>query len=185
MCVAALQSRKNVVKEYNLSSFPFSVNLNFQAWFPFEINRLYDRLSDMKMNMDKFMPHREPMRLVKKVVDLGENWAITECVVTKKWPLCQGDSVSPIVLLELVAQTATVFLGWRKSEKEGEDCVGKGWLVGIREAVFHCGKIDVNSILITDSREIFEYDNYHEITGTTTKDGNLLGKVTLQVIEAE
>ena len=139
----------------------------------------------MKMDLDKVMPHRAPMRLIKKVVNLGRDWAITESVVLEEWPLCQGDSVSPIVLIELVAQSATVFLGWREFQKKGEDFEGKGWLVGIREAVFHCEKIDLNSVLITESREVFEYDMYHEITGTITANGNLLGEVTLQVIQAK
>ena len=139
----------------------------------------------MEIGLNKFMPHREPMRLIKRVVDLGQDRAITECVVENEWPLREGNSVSPIVLIELVAQTAAAFLGWRKFKEKGDDCEGKGWLVGIRDAVFHCEKIELNSVLITDSREIFEYDHYHEIMGTITKNGKLLGKVTLQAIEAE
>ncbi len=139
----------------------------------------------MKMDLDKLMPHREPMRLVKRVMDVGRDWAITESVVREGWPLCRGDSVNPVVLVELVAQSATVFLGWREMQEKGEDFEGRGWLVGIREAVFYCEKIDLNSVLITESREAFEYERYHEITGTITADEKLLGKVTLQVIQAE
>ena len=118
-------------------------------------------------------------------MDLGRDWAVTESVVLETWPLCRGDSVSPIVLIELVAQSATVFLGWRECQEKGDDFEGRGWLVGIREAVFHCEKIDLNSVLITESREAFEFERYHEITGTITTKEILLGKVTLQVIQAE
>lgn len=139
----------------------------------------------MKMDLDKFMPHRGSMRLIKGVVDVGRDWAITESVAVKEWPLCDGLSVSPVVLIELVAQSATVFLGWRECQEKGDDFESKGWLVGIREAVFQCEKIDLNSVLITECREAFEYDKYHEIMGTISTNGNLLGKVTLQVIQAE
>ena len=82
----------------------------------------------MKMDLDKLMPHREPMRLVKRVMDVGRDWAITESVVREGWPLCRGDSVNPVVLVELVAQSATVFLGWRECRKRARILRGEvGW----------------------------------------------------------
>ncbi len=139
----------------------------------------------MKMDLNKVVPQKPPMRLIKNVLHFGRDQAVTESVVEKEWPLCEGGAVNPLVLVELVAQNAAVFLGWRILEDRGEDFKGKGWLVGIREAAFHCEEIPVGSTLRTEAREVFDYDSYHEITGEITANGNLLGEVTLQVIETE
>jgi predicted hotdog family 3-hydroxylacyl-ACP dehydratase len=137
------------------------------------------------INIDELLPHRERMRLVDEVIEVNEKKAVTRSKVTENWPLFEDDSVNPIVLIELVAQTAGISLGWTEKKNNGINPQGKGWLVGIKEASFHLEKIPLNSQIITDSEKVFDFDNYKEIRGIARIKGEIAGKVTVQVVQSD
>ena len=65
------------------------------------------------LSIDRLVPHRERMRLIDHIVAVDEDRAITESVITDQWPLTTGGRTSTLVLIELVAQTASVHIGCR------------------------------------------------------------------------
>ena len=137
------------------------------------------------INIEELIPHRDRMKLIDEVIEVDEQTAVTRSTVTEYWPLFEEDSVDPIVLIELVAQTAGVSIGWTELKKKGGNPEGKGWLVGIKEAAFYLERIPLNSRIITDSRKVFDFDNYKEILGITKINGEIAGKVTVQVVQSE
>jgi predicted hotdog family 3-hydroxylacyl-ACP dehydratase len=136
------------------------------------------------INIDDLLPHRNRMKLVDEVVEVDEQTAVTRSRVTEKWPLFEDNSVNPIVLIELIAQTAGISLGWTDKKNKGINPEGKGWLVGIKEATFYLEKIPVHSQIITDSKKVFDFDNYKEIRGISKIKGEIAGKVTVQVVQS-
>ena len=60
----------------------------------------------MDISIKELIPHRGRMKLIDEIVRADAETAATESVVKRDWPLFGKDSVSPFVLIELVAQTA-------------------------------------------------------------------------------
>lgn len=138
----------------------------------------------MDIDIDKLIPHRDRMKLIGTVVEVAEESAVTSSVVTDRWPLFDGAGVSALVLIELAAQTSAVSIGWKKLTATGESG-GRGWLVGIRTAQFHREQIPLGAEILTRSEIAFSLDNYTEIRGTATVDGEPIGEVNLQVMREE
>lgn len=137
------------------------------------------------IDIDDLLPHRDRMKLVDEVIDVNEQTAVTRSTVTENWPLFEEDYVNPIVLIELVAQTAGISLGWTEKKNNGINPEGKGWLVGIKEAAFYLERIPLNSQIITDSKKVFDFDNYKEIRGIARIKDEIVGKVTVQVVQSD
>ncbi len=54
----------------------------------------------------------------------------------------------------------------------------------MKEALFYCETIPLGSQIITDVRKVFDFENYHEILGMIRVDGELVGKVSVQIVKS-
>jgi predicted hotdog family 3-hydroxylacyl-ACP dehydratase len=113
---------------------------------------------------------------------VDENSAVTESTVTDQWPLVQNNFVNPLVLIELVAQTSAVSIGWKKLKNDSNNIGGKGWLVGIKAANFFIDRIPLNIRIRTWAKINFSLDNYTEIRGTSKIGSDIIGEIVLQVL---
>ncbi len=132
-----------------------------------------------------FLPHRGLMKLVEKIVKADENSALTQAVVKDSWPLVKNNWVSPIVCIELVAQTSAIAIGWKDFILTGKKPKGSGWLVGIKESEFFTDKLPVNAEILTYAKVNFTMDNYTQIKGVCEYNGKNAGEITLQVIKGD
>lgn len=139
----------------------------------------------IEVAIERLIPHRDRMKLIDSIVEVGDHAAVTASKVTREWPLLEGDTVNPLVLLELIAQTSAVTIGWKKLQEDGDAESGKGWLVGIKAADFPDVKIPVNARITTRSEINFTMDNYTEMHGISTIGSERIGEATLQVMRAE
>jgi predicted hotdog family 3-hydroxylacyl-ACP dehydratase len=57
------------------------------------------------------------MKWVGDVLEVNDALAKTSSLVTEQWPLDDMDTVDPIMLIELVAQTAGVWEGWKSKKR--------------------------------------------------------------------
>ena len=135
--------------------------------------------------VESLIPHRNRMRLVDEIVAVDEKKAVTVSTVTENWPMVEAGSANCLVLVELVAQTAGVCLGWREREKTDGDLEGTGWIVGVKEAVFHCSELPLNSRITTESKRAFQMEFYTEIEGTTRMGDEILAEIKLQVVQSD
>jgi predicted hotdog family 3-hydroxylacyl-ACP dehydratase len=138
----------------------------------------------MNFDIERLIPHRGRMKLVDKIIQVDEDAAITESFVTARWPLSQDNGVNPLVFIELTAQTAAVCIGWKKLKEQG-DHNGRGWLVGIKSAVFYADTIPLQTLVRTHARINFSLDNYTEIHGEVTEGPTIMGEIILQVLRDE
>lgn len=136
-------------------------------------------------DIERLIPHRDRMKLIDAIVEVDDQWAVTESTVTDRWPLLEGDSVNPLVLIELIAQTSAVTIGWKKLKEEGDAESGKGWLVGIKSADFPDIEIPLHARITTRSEINFTMDNYTELRGISTIGKDRIGEAVLQVMRAE
>lgn len=137
------------------------------------------------MNVEDFLPHRGRMKLIDRIVHLNSDTVETVSVVNAQWPLFEKNHVSSIVLVELVAQTAGIYIS-RKKEKEitrtGNE---RGWVVGIKSASFFTDRMMVNTMIRTTASFSLQIDSYMQINGHTYVEQNLIGKINLQIFWVE
>jgi predicted hotdog family 3-hydroxylacyl-ACP dehydratase len=136
----------------------------------------------LNIDIETLLPHRDGMKLVDTIVKVDEHMAVTESTVTNNWPLMENNAVNCLVLIELVAQTSAICIGWKELTDGRSDMGGKGWLVGIKSAFFFTSGIPLNTHIITQTRINFNMDNYTELQGESKAGNVVLGKIILQVL---
>ncbi|MFH1154723.1 MAG: hypothetical protein V1793_12990 [Pseudomonadota bacterium] len=136
------------------------------------------------MTLEDLLPHRNKMLLIDEILDVDESATVSKSVVTGKWPLAGSGSVSPIVLIELAAQTAGINNSIKRIKDRGKQDGNMGWIVGIKSAVFYVDAIPMGATVITRTQNSFCYEDFREITGTVTVEGQVVGEITLQLVSA-
>jgi predicted hotdog family 3-hydroxylacyl-ACP dehydratase len=130
------------------------------------------------------LPHRGRMLLVDEILSLNDDQATTLSVARRDWPLFREGVISALILIELVAQTAGVHNGLNRLKTRGMGSDARGWLVGIKKAVFYIEAITPGEAVTTVVKNAFVFENLREIIGTATINGRQAAEVTLQVMEA-
>ena len=138
----------------------------------------------VSVNIEELLPHRNGMKLIDSIIEVDKEGAVSESMVTEKWPLIEGDSINPIVLIELVAQTGGICIGWEEHKKKGKNTEGKGWLAGVKEASFYWERIPLGSQILTEVKRVFDFENYHEIAGVIRVGGDRVGEVSVQIVKS-
>jgi predicted hotdog family 3-hydroxylacyl-ACP dehydratase len=134
----------------------------------------------MKIDIETLIPHRDRIKVVSEVIEIGAERAVAEAVVRPDWPLCDGNVVNPIVLIEVVAQTAAAIDGYKRN-KQGK-IGGKGWLVGVKNAQFNVAEIAVGVHLVANVSNSYSFDNYSVIKGTVKAGEEILATIVLQAL---
>jgi predicted hotdog family 3-hydroxylacyl-ACP dehydratase len=141
-------------------------------------------LDPESLTVESLIPHRGRMLLVGKIIHLDGESATTLSIAHRSWPLFKEGTINPLVMVELVAQTAGVHNGMKRLQIRGEGSETRGWLVGIKKAVFHVSSILIGTRITTTARNAFVFDNLREIRGMATIGGKAAAEVILQVVEA-
>ena len=137
------------------------------------------------LNVESLLPHRGRMLLVDEIITLTDDQATTVSVVSQDWPLYQGGAVNPLILVELVAQTAGVHNSLKRVKQRGQESQTRGWLVGVKSARFHIDAIAPGETVTTTTHNAFVFDNLREIKGAAFIGGQLAADVVLQIVEAQ
>ncbi len=130
-------------------------------------------------NIDDFIPHRDRMKIINDIIEVDDVHCVTQSIATSLWPLCRGEHINSIIIVELVAQTASAFVGWQNRNKTKN--MGEGVIVGIKKAVLTVPGIPVGSCLRTSCKMLVNLDNqYGEFEGEVMDDHTSYGHVHLQ-----
>lgn len=140
-------------------------------------------LSDLCL--EDLLPHRGRMMLIREILEVDADHAVTRCVVDKSWPLAKGEVVRSLILVELGAQTAGVCNGWDRVQTQGLDSNPMGWLVGIKKAEFFIDNLPVGSSVIARAENTYNFENLREVFCEMHLDDKLIGQATLQLFQAE
>jgi predicted hotdog family 3-hydroxylacyl-ACP dehydratase len=142
-----------------------------------EMNEKIYRIEDL-------IPHRDRMKLVDEIIEVTEDQAVTVSYPNDQWPLLNNHSVDSLIAVELVAQTAAINIGMKRKKETGEGR-GRGWIVGIKNAEFYVGRIQLNTRLVTKARILYSQEAYSVIEGSVNAGEQLVGTVSLQVFREE
>ncbi|MDM8542399.1 hypothetical protein QUF90_15090 [Desulfococcaceae bacterium HSG9] len=133
--------------------------------------------------IEALLPHRGRMKLIDQILEMRNESAATVAIVTAEWPLVEQNVVSPLVLIELVAQTSGIAIGWKKLQRK-ESIDSRGWLVGIKKAHFKVEQIPLHTRITTYAQVQFKIENYTIIKGTSSIGTDVIADIILQVIQA-
>lgn len=134
--------------------------------------------------MKELLPHRGDMLLIDEILELTEEFALTTATVISTFPLCRGEEVQPLIMVELAAQTAGVCNGLTRIKEQGEGTSRKGWIVGVKRADFSIEAIPMGSRLIIRSENTHKFDIIREVACVVHLEDRLIGEITLQLIQA-
>lgn len=135
--------------------------------------------------LEDLLPHRGRMLLVRDVLEVDADHAMTRSVVDASWPMAGGGSVHPLVLVELAAQTAGVCNGWDRIQTQGLDSNRMGWLVGIKKAEFFIERLNIGSIITVRAENTYVFENLREVSCTMELNDTVIGRATLQLFQAK
>ncbi len=135
-------------------------------------------------DLETLLPHRGGMLLLSEIVSFDAEGATTRAVVREGWPLTGAAGADPLVLIELVAQTAAVNNGWNIIRKQGPERHHRGWIAGIKSVRLGVDRIALGTPLVIRSRNQFAYEEFQEIGGTVSIGEEIVAEVTLQLVQA-
>jgi len=134
------------------------------------------------VNIDALIPHRRPLRLIDELLEVDEDSAVSAAMITTQWPMLENGAANPIVLIELVAQTAAALGGLKGKKENKEAAASRGLLVAIKSANFIIDEIPLQSRIITHSTTRLLMENFKEITGVIKLDDTVIAEITLQSV---
>ena len=137
------------------------------------------------MTIETLVPHRGLMLLISEIITYDDQQAAAAAVVSESWPLTTSTGANPLVLIELVAQTAAINNGWELIQRQGPDGDHRGWIVGIKSARLFVDCIAVGTTITVEARNQFQYDSFREIHGVAKIGNKTAAEVTLQLMQAE
>jgi predicted hotdog family 3-hydroxylacyl-ACP dehydratase len=137
-----------------------------------------------EIRIEDLIPHRGRMKLVDDVLEISDITAKTSSRVTGQWPLDESGAADPVVLIELIAQTAGVMEGW-KSKQDGGRPEKSGWLVGIKKCDFYVDGIPAQIRLTTTVRRLYALEAYAVFAGEVASESGLICRAELQVFRTE
>ena len=132
------------------------------------------------IDIESLIPHRDRIKMISRIIEITPESAVAEAVVNAAWPLACGNTVSPIVLIEIVAQTGAAIDGYKR-RKQGKSG-GRGWLVGVKNAEFNVAEIFVGTHLVTSVSNHYSFDNYSVIKGIIKAGEEILAVIVLQAL---
>jgi predicted hotdog family 3-hydroxylacyl-ACP dehydratase len=135
-------------------------------------------------SVEDLLPHGGRMLLIDEILEVDTETAVSKSRVTENWPLFDGMAVSALMIVELVAQTCGLSNGLDRIRTQGEDSSKKGFLVGIKSARFYVDSLPLGAEIITEATNRFKFEAFREIEGTSRIGSDIVGEVTLQVMQA-
>ncbi|MCL2076504.1 MAG: 3-hydroxylacyl-ACP dehydratase [Betaproteobacteria bacterium] len=132
-----------------------------------------------------YLPHRPPMVLLDRVVEVEELRIVCEVAIKVDSPYCDGAAVPGWVGVEYMAQSVGALSGWRSLARGLP--VKVGFLVGTRHYQSHVPEFRVGEMLrVAAAEELMTDDGLAMMRCTLhNADGALLAEASLMVFQPD
>jgi len=138
-----------------------------------------------EITLKDLLPHRGNMMFISEVLEVDHKHSLAICRVEKFWPMADEHGVLALILVELAAQTAGICNGWDRIQKRGLNSERMGWLVGIKNAEFFVDTLPFGSRIHCRAENVYSFSNLREVFCEQHLDNELIGKMTLQLFQAD
>ena len=128
-------------------------------------DELLDRPPLLPCDAQPFLPHRPPMTMVSRLLEVGE-WSAVEAVIAEDNRFLRGGVLDAEAIPEIAAQACAVITGFEEAEHEPQ-----GFLVVMRNVVMSA-PIRAGDVLTVRVRETDEMDLYHLVVFEIVRRGD-------------
>ena len=112
----------------------------------------------LPIEVEELIPHRLPMRLIDRLLEIDGKNGVVEAMVAADCPLLSPDeTLEDVALIELLAQSYAAIKGY--CDRVDEKPVRQGFLVGIKKLV-RLKSVQAGDHLRIDIRTIVEMDDF-------------------------
>lgn len=140
--------------------------------------RLHE-ISSLPLEVGTMIPHSAAMRLIEKLISVGEGVAVAETVIHAGNPFTDDDGrLDPSVYLELIAQSAAAMNGFRIAHRSKTTI--DGYLSGARQLDVQ-GEAYVGDTLRVRVFKAAQYGDSSVIEGEVCKNDKVLAKGEIKV----
>lgn len=137
----------------------------------------------MSASLLEQIPHRGPMRWVDEVASASEGRVECRTRLRDGHLLAESGHISPLIALELFAQSAAVLMASRKAEGGETDPVN-GALVGTRKLDVFVDELRVGDELTTVAQEKWTAGALTQLTCELRRDGETIARGAVNVATA-
>lgn len=133
----------------------------------------------LPVELGRMIPQESPMRLVDRLLSVGERVAVVEATVRSDNPFVDDDGgLDPAAYLEMIAQAAAAMNGFRTAvrDKNGPE----GYLLGARD-IESPGGARVGDTLSIHVFKATRYGDFGIVEGRVSRDGTLLARGEIKV----
>ena len=141
-------------------------------------------MSNVYLEPGCYLPHKKPMVLIDKVVEVTDNSAICQSYVNESSslaPFLEGKELPFFYIIELISQAIGVWSGV-KAKKNNLTIPPMGMVIGCRALKCTVDKFAYNSTLDIKINKIIEDDTLASFDGTISVNGTDLGFGTINVV---
>jgi predicted hotdog family 3-hydroxylacyl-ACP dehydratase len=133
----------------------------------------------LPMEVESLVPHRLPMRLVERLLEIDGQNGIVEALVRADCPLVdENGQLEDVALIELIAQSFAALRGY-VDRREGLP-VRQGFLVGIKKLVcLHSAR--VGDCLQIRMQTLAELDGFAVAEGEVWTDKTLIARGEIKI----
>jgi radical SAM protein with 4Fe4S-binding SPASM domain len=136
----------------------------------------------LPMSASGLVPHEPPMRLVDSLLLVGERKAAADAVVDESCIfLDEEGNLDPVALVEMLAQTAALFNGFRTRHLEPDSA---GFLLGVKNFKVH-EPVRVKDRLRINAAKDVGFGAFSMVNGTIERDGVRVAEGQIKIYHEE
>jgi len=130
----------------------------------------------------EWLPHHPPMRLVDEVVAADDRSATCRARIGEDHLLLEEGHVSPLLAIELFAQTAAALMVHR-ALGAGAEAPRSGMLLGTRKVEMSAGRFEVGDELTISVEEVWGSGPLAQFDCRLERDGEVVARGSINVAE--
>jgi len=138
-------------------------------------------MTDLSLPLDaqELIPHRPPMCLVDRLIEIGGKNGIVEARVGTAEPLTDADGMlEDLALVEIIAQSYATLKGY--IDRRDQLPVRQGFLVGIKKIVRHAS-VQADDLLRVHIRTVAELGDFAIAEGEIRRGDELIAEGDVKV----
>ncbi|HET9621057.1 MAG TPA: hypothetical protein VFP84_06815 [Kofleriaceae bacterium] len=132
-----------------------------------------------------YLPHRPPMLLVDRIVEVGARSAVCGATLRADCVLARDGVVPASAAIELVAQTCAIFLGARAEAGDAPAAGQIGMIAACREVTFAVDHFAIGDALTIAVDHVFGQPAMAAFTATVTRGDAVVATMELSVVTRE
>ncbi len=137
-----------------------------------------DDIEHLPVKADRLVPHKPPMLIIQKLVEVREKLSIAEMKVSRNSIFVGSDGkLDEVSYLEIIAQTIAAHNGFKNLDNGGEM---KGFIAGVKNLKI-MGTAKVGDILRVNVYKIIDYGELGIIRGEVVKGEEILASGEIKI----